>query len=50
MSAEPEIRLDELTKDEWGDIVFALKPKMTPEEYDRLWDDFQRYKARKRVN
>lgn len=39
-------RLDEYTKDEWWDVARAVKPDLTREEYDAMWERFQADKAR----
>lgn len=38
-------RLDEYTKDEWFDLARQLKPGLTRQEYDAMWDEFQAAKA-----
>lgn len=40
-----EAKLNEFDKAEWFDVARKLKPDLTPEEYDLMWDDFQRAKA-----
>jgi hypothetical protein len=47
---EPDVRLDEFDKDEWWDIVQEIRPDLTRAEYEEMWDDFIKMKARKRVN
>lgn len=37
-------RLDEFTKEEWWDVAKKLKPGLTEEEYDDMWDRFQEAK------
>lgn len=43
----PQTRLDEFTKLEWWDVARRIRPDMTAEEYDRIWDEFVALKARK---
>ena len=38
-------RLDEFDKAEWWDVCRRVKPDLTEEEYDRMWDSFQAEKA-----
>lgn len=39
------VRLNEYTKDEWLLVARQLVPGITQEEYDAMWDDFQKRKA-----
>lgn len=39
--------LHEYTKDEWRDVARNVRPDLSDEEFDRMWDDFQEMKARK---
>ena len=45
MSAEPQTRMDEFDKIEWFDVVRKLKPGLTQEEYDQMWDDYLKAKS-----
>jgi hypothetical protein len=35
----------EYTKDEWKEIALKVKPDLTDDEYDAMWNDFQSRKA-----
>ena len=46
MDAEPgAVRLDEYDRDEWFDICRSLAPGLSREEFDGIWEEFQREKA-----
>lgn len=45
-----DARLDEFDKDEWWDVCRRLRPDLTREEYDAMWDEFQQAKAARRAN
>lgn len=47
---DPGVRLNELDKDEFWDVIHHLKPEITRAEYDRHWDEFQEMKRRRRLN
>lgn len=38
MTASP---LNELDKEEWWDVARRVRPDITREEYDRMWEEFQ---------
>lgn len=40
-----EVRLDEFDEVEWFDICRKIKPDLTQEEFDAMWDSFQERKA-----
>lgn len=42
---EPTERLDEYDKDEWFMVARSLKPALTWEEFEEMWDDCQKLKA-----
>lgn len=44
------MKLTEYNKIEWRSVVKKLKPGLTDEEYDRMWQDFVRVKAIKRMH
>lgn len=46
---QPEERLDSLNSDEFFDVIQILKPNITREEYDRIWDEFQEAKREGRL-
>lgn len=46
---EPTGRLDEFTKEEWFDVCKKVKPGLTQDQYDKMWDDFQTEKARRKL-
>lgn len=33
--------LNELDKEEWWDVARRVRPDITREEYDRMWEEFQ---------
>jgi hypothetical protein len=39
------VRLDEFNADEWFDVAKKFKPRLSREEFDRDWAEFQREKA-----
>lgn len=39
-------RLDELDKIEWFDVAHALRPDLTDEELEAMWDEFMERKRR----
>ena len=41
------VRLHEYDRNEWYDIVRRLLPDLDDEEFDRLWAEFCRVKARR---
>ncbi len=49
-SAVPAARLDEFDKTEWRDVVRAVLPEMSDEEYEAAWNEFAAEKqARQRA-
>lgn len=44
------VNLNEYDKDEWHDIVRTIKPDLSQEEFDEMWEEFVQMKARKQVN
>lgn len=34
------VRLDEFDKDEWFDVARRLKPGLSREDYEGMWEDF----------
>ena len=44
-----DVRLYELTKDEWFVVCRRVRPELTEEEFSRLWEDFQTKKAEGRL-
>jgi len=43
------MKLNELTKEEWRDIVREAKPGLSDEEYEQMWARFQAAKQRKQL-
>lgn len=43
------IRLDEFDVNEWWDVARECKPDITREEFQQLWDDYHKEKAKKRL-
>lgn len=41
--------LNEFTREEWFDVVRTLKPDLSEEQFEELWDDFQQMKQRKKL-
>lgn len=39
-----EARLDEFDKVEWFDVARRLKPGLTDDEYEEMWNEFLRVK------
>lgn len=44
-----DVKLNEFTKEEWLDIVHEVRPDLTREEYDILWDNFIQLKAQRQL-
>lgn len=44
------IRLHGHTKDEWRAIVRKVAPSITEDRFDRMWEDFLRYKRSKAMS
>lgn len=44
-STAPSARLDEHDKTEWWDVARALKPGITEEEFNTMWEEFRQLKA-----
>lgn len=42
-----EVRLNELTKDEFWDVARRLRPDLTREQFDADWEEFQAAKAKR---
>lgn len=42
-------KLNEYTKEEWRDIAEAARPGITDEEYEAMWERFQRHKQLRSV-
>lgn len=40
-------RLNELDKDEWKDLIVKVRPDITDEQYDKMWENFVRFKIGK---
>lgn len=40
------VKLDEFSKEEWLDIVCDVRPDLTQEECEILWENFLQLKAR----
>lgn len=38
LSEIPSFRLDEYDKDEWFDVAKAMKPGLSPEHYEQMWE------------
>lgn len=47
---DPAVRLNELDKDEFWDVIHHLKPELTRAEYDSYWDEFQARKRLRKLN
>ena len=47
---DPNARLDELDQDEFWDVIHYLKPELLRPEYDKLWEEFQEGKRRRRLH
>lgn len=43
-------RLDQFDKIEWRDVARLLRPDITDAEFDQMWAEFQRMKARKKLS
>ncbi|WYW01496.1 hypothetical protein Amme1_00104 [Pseudomonas phage vB_PpuM-Amme-1] len=50
LPGEDAEKLSLMTKDEFWDIAKIAKPGITREEYDVMWDDFQKKKSLKALN
>jgi hypothetical protein len=48
MSEQP--RLDEFDADEWFDVVRAINPALTREEFDASWEQFQEVRRRRALS
>lgn len=46
---EPDVRLDQMEKDEWRDACRRLRPDWTDEDFERAWAEFQAIKRRKQA-
>lgn len=44
-----DVKLNEFTKEEWRDVARIVRPDLTDEEYNTMWDDFIQEKARKQL-
>jgi hypothetical protein len=44
--SERDVRLNEYDADEWFDVCRQLDPKLTREQFDEMWREFQELKAR----
>jgi hypothetical protein len=44
------VRLDEFTKNEWLDVARKLKPDLSDQEYDKMWDEFLEAKVKHKLN
>jgi hypothetical protein len=40
-----DVRMNELDRDEFWDVARKLNPQISREDFDQLWDQFQRDKA-----
>lgn len=49
MIEEPEA-MYMMTKEEFWDIVRAFNPDLSWEEYEEMWDAFQKFKRLKQIN
>jgi len=38
-----DIGLDEFDKDEWFSDCLRIRPDITSDEFDELWDEFKQY-------
>lgn len=45
----PEERLDDFTKEEWREVARRAVPRLTDEEFDQMWAEFEEQKRRKAV-
>jgi hypothetical protein len=45
-----DVRLNEFGKAEWFDIARKLKPNLTEDEYNLMWDEFQQAKRQRGKN
>lgn len=43
-------RLNEYSKEEWWDVCRRCNPTITHEEFEVLWEEFFRMKARKEMH
>ncbi|WYW01018.1 hypothetical protein Aura_00101 [Pseudomonas phage vB_PpuM-Aura] len=50
LTGENAESLSLMTKDEFWDVAKIAKPGITREEYDVMWDDFQKKKSLKELN
>jgi len=46
----PAERLTTLDIDEWWSVARKLNPRLTREEFDRQWEEFQREKTRRELS
>ena len=44
---EPNVKLNELDKQEWWDVYRQFRPDATEAEFDTAWNDFQKEKAKR---
>lgn len=42
-----DVRLDQLDKDEWREVVRQLRPDWTDEDFNQAWAAFAEFKRRK---
>lgn len=45
-----ELKVSEMTKDEFFSVAKKLKPGITREEYDAMWASFMKHKKMKEAN
>ena len=45
-----DVRLNELSKEEFRDVTRLLRPNYTDEQYEKDWSEFCEFKRRKQAN
>jgi len=45
-----DARLYEFDQDEWWDVCRSLRPELTRDEYEIMWDDFIAWKCKRMSN
>ena len=41
--------LDDFDREEWWDVCRRVRPDLTRDEYDKMWEEFVAMKQRKRL-
>lgn len=45
----PPVRLKELDRDEWWDVMRRVRPDLSRKDYDAAWDEFQAVKPKRQL-